>query len=251
MGNILYHHTKASKAGWYLEFRCQVKLAKDMRMKVEYQSRPYLNPYNIHLWFGGTQNFRSMFNHFHVCATILNHDICDSPWDCFIWLKLAVFVILSPFKSAQRYLCAMWKKHGNQGPQPGIVSVETRNVTEWSRWPSAALDLLADCQIFGSLSGWSAVSAWNKCFLSRDVHVWIVRLYMVICCRQEAHKARLTTVIPQVNSNSCMFNAVDVGRLPRSPLSTAFLAMAFSEKRGSLGPRISVGSFVATWEELK
>ena len=41
MGNILYHHTKASKAGWYLEFRCQVKPAKDMRMKVEYQSRPY------------------------------------------------------------------------------------------------------------------------------------------------------------------------------------------------------------------
>lgn len=75
--------------------------------------------------------------------------------------------------------------------------------------------------------------------------------YMVICYRQEAHKARLTTVIPQVNSNSCMFNAVDVGRLPRSPLSTAFLAMAFSEKRVSLGPRISVGSFVATWEELK
>ena len=41
--------------------------------------------------------------------------------------------------------------------------------------------------------------------------------YMVICYRQEAHKARLTTVTPQANSNNCMFNAVDVGRLPRSP----------------------------------
>ena len=76
----------------------------------------HMNPYNIHLWFGGTQNFRSMFDHFHVRATILNHDICDSPWDCFIWLKLAVFVILSPFRSAHRYLCAMWKKHGKPGP---------------------------------------------------------------------------------------------------------------------------------------
>ena len=41
MGNILYHHTKASKADWYSEFPCQAKPAKDMRMKVEYQSRPY------------------------------------------------------------------------------------------------------------------------------------------------------------------------------------------------------------------
>ena len=41
MGNILYHHTKASKADWYSKFPCQVKPAKDMRMKVEYQSRPY------------------------------------------------------------------------------------------------------------------------------------------------------------------------------------------------------------------